>query len=83
MLSIPASAIIDSGLRKVALVDLGGGKFRPQAITTGMTGNGYVEVQGGLKVGDKVVTRANFLIDAESNLTSALTALTSDNGVQE
>ena len=83
VLSIPASAIIDSGLRKVALVDLGSGKFKPQAITTGMAGNGYVEVIDGLKQGDKVVTRANFLIDAESNLTSALTALTSENGAQQ
>ena len=38
--------------------------------------SGYVEVLSGLNDGDKVVTRANFLIDAESNLKSALTALT-------
>ena len=76
ILSIPASAVIDSGLRKVAIADLGEGRFAPREITTGRTGEGYVEVLTGLKDGDRVVTRANFLIDAESNLKSALTALT-------
>ena len=76
VLAIPTSSIIDSGLRKVAIADLGEGRFAPREITTGRTGDGYVEVLSGLNDGDKVVTRANFLIDAESNLKSALTALT-------
>ena len=82
MLAIPTSAVIDSGLRKVAIADLGEGRFAPREITTGRTGDGYVEVLTGLKDGERVVTRANFLLDAESNLKSALTALTSG-GVQQ
>ena len=82
VLAIPASAIIDSGLRKVAIADLGEGRFTPREIETGRTGDGYVEVLKGLNDGDRVVTRANFLIDAESNLKSALTALTTDTAKQ-
>ena len=82
VLAIPVSAIIDSGLRKVAIADLGEGRFTPREIETGRTGDGYVEVLKGLNDGDRVVTRANFLIDAESNLKSALTALTTDTGKQ-
>ena len=76
VLAIPSSAIIDSGLRKVAIVDLGEGRFAQREIETGRTGDGYVEVIKGLNSGDKIVTRANFLIDAESNLKAALSALT-------
>ncbi len=36
---------------------------------------GYVEIRDGLKDGENVVTSANFLIDAESNLKSALKSL--------
>ena len=83
VLTIPASAVIDSGLRKVAIADLGEGRFMPREIETGRTGDGYVEVLKGLSDGDRVVTRANFLIDAESNLKSAFTALTADAGKQQ
>ena len=38
----------------------------------GRRGGGYIEVRDGLAEGDAVVTSANFLIDAESNLKAAL-----------
>jgi Cu(I)/Ag(I) efflux system membrane fusion protein len=37
-----------------------------------MRTDGYVEVAEGLSEGESVVVRANFLIDAESNLKAAL-----------
>ena len=40
-----------------------------------MQGGGYVEITQGVSEGDKVVTAANFLIDAESNLKAALRSL--------
>jgi Cu(I)/Ag(I) efflux system membrane fusion protein len=76
VLSVPSSAIIDSGLRQVAILDLGGGKFAPRAVKLGRRGGEHVEILSGLNTGDKIVTKANFLIDAESNLKAALTALT-------
>jgi len=71
-LAVPDSAVLDSGTRQVVLVDRGQGVFEPRDIKTGMRADGYVEVKAGVKAGDQVVVRANFLIDAESNLKAAL-----------
>ena len=72
VLAVPDSAVIDSGDRQVVLVDKGEGRFEPRAVQLGRRGAGYVEIRDGLKDGETVVTSANFLIDAESNLKSAL-----------
>jgi Cu(I)/Ag(I) efflux system membrane fusion protein len=40
-----------------------------------MRGNGFVEIKEGISEGEKAVTSANFLIDAESNLRAALSSL--------
>ncbi|WP_298351945.1 efflux RND transporter periplasmic adaptor subunit [Rhodoblastus sp.] len=75
VLTVPESAIIDSGTSKLVLLDLGNGRFEPRAVKTGFHGQGEVEIREGVVEGDKVVTAANFLIDAESNLKAALQAL--------
>jgi len=75
--AVPDSAVIDSGTRQVVLVAKGEGRFEPRAVKLGRRGNGYVEIKEGLKPGEEVVTSANFLIDAESNLKAALQAFTS------
>lgn len=72
VLSIPSSAVIDSGTRQVALVRLDEGRFEPRAVTLGLRGDGFVEVLDGIAEGEQVVTAANFLLDAESNLKAAL-----------
>jgi Cu(I)/Ag(I) efflux system membrane fusion protein len=71
-LAIPDSAVIDSGTRQVVLVQKDEGTFEPRTVKLGRKADGYYEVLDGLKADDVVVTRANFLIDAESNLKSAL-----------
>jgi Cu(I)/Ag(I) efflux system membrane fusion protein len=71
-LAVPASAVIDSGNRQVVLVDLGDGRYEPRDVKLGRTGDGFREVLSGISEGDKVVVNGNFLIDAESNLQSAL-----------
>jgi Cu(I)/Ag(I) efflux system membrane fusion protein len=70
----PESAIIDSGTRQVVLIAKGEGRFEPREVKLGRRGDGYIEIKEGLSVGDEVVTSANFLIDAESNLKAALRA---------
>jgi Cu(I)/Ag(I) efflux system membrane fusion protein len=70
--AIPESAVLDSGTRRVVLIDLGGGAFEPREVEIGSRGDGYVEVVKGLAVGQRVVVNGNFLIDAESNLKAAL-----------
>jgi len=75
VLTVPASAVIDSGTRQVVLLRLAEGRFEPRTVTLGSRGDNYVEVLAGVAEGEQVVTSANFLIDAESNLQSALRGL--------
>lgn len=76
VIAIPASSIIDSGKTQVAMIQLAEGKFRAVKIRTGRRSAHQVEVLEGLNAGDRIVTRANFLLDAESNLQAALASLT-------
>lgn len=76
VLAVPDSAVIDSGDRQLVFIDKGGGSFEPRPVKLGRSGLGFTEIADGLSDGEVVVTSANFLIDAESNLKSALKALT-------
>jgi Cu(I)/Ag(I) efflux system membrane fusion protein len=71
-LAVPEGAIIDTGLRQIAIVDKGSGYFEPREVKVGSKVEGYYEVIKGLKAGERVVTSANFLIDSESKLKEAL-----------
>lgn len=77
-LSVPISALIDSGNRQVVIVDRGKGRFEPRAVKVGVRGDGFVEIVEGIKAGEDVVVAANFLIDAESNLKAALSSFTAE-----
>ncbi|WP_024506460.1 efflux RND transporter periplasmic adaptor subunit [Bradyrhizobium sp. ARR65] len=72
VVAVPDSSVLDTGSRQAVLVDKGEGRFEPRAVQLGRRGDGYVEVMEGLSAGEAVVTSANFLIDAESNLKAAL-----------
>jgi membrane fusion protein, copper/silver efflux system len=80
VLAVPDSAVLDTGTRQTVLVDRGEGRFEPRAVKLGARAGGYVAVLEGLRDGEKVVTGANFLIDAESNLRAALQAFTAPEG---
>jgi membrane fusion protein, copper/silver efflux system len=83
MLAVPASAVIDSGARQVVLVDRGEGRFEPRPVRLGTQAGDWIEVIEGVKAGEKVVTSANFLIDAESNLRAALQGFSNNSPAQE
>lgn len=69
---IPDQAVIRSGLRDVAFVSLGDGKFLPREVKLGAVGeNDMVEVISGLNEGDMVVTSSQFMLDSESRLREA------------
>ncbi|MBF0143619.1 MAG: efflux RND transporter periplasmic adaptor subunit [Magnetococcales bacterium] len=72
ILAVPDSAVLNSGTRQVVLVERGEGQYEPRPVQVGVQGGGYVQIREGLKEGEKVVVRANFLIDAEANLKGAL-----------
>jgi Cu(I)/Ag(I) efflux system membrane fusion protein len=75
VIAVPDSAVIDTGTRQVVILDKGEGRFEPREVKIGRQGGGFTEIRSGIAAGDKVVTAANFLIDAESNLQSALKSL--------
>ena len=75
VVTVSSSAVIDSGERQIVLLDKGDGRFEPREVKLGRRGGGNVEIREGLAENDKVVVSANFLIDAESNLKTALQGL--------
>ena len=75
VLTVPDSAVIDSGKRRIVLVQRAEGRFEPREVRTGARGDQYIEVLDGVKAGEEVVVAANFLIDAESNLKAAIGGL--------
>jgi membrane fusion protein, copper/silver efflux system len=82
VLTVPDSAVLDSGDRQAVIVDKGEGRFEPRNVRLGRRGGGYVEILDGLKGDEAVVTSANFLIDAESNLKASLKSLTGGSAAQ-
>ncbi len=75
VLQVPDDAVLESGTRNVVFVDLGEGKLLPREVTLGDRGNGAFEVKSGLAAGDIVVRGANFLVDSESRLKAAISAM--------
>jgi len=73
-LVVVEGAIIDTGLRQMAIVDKGNGYFEPREVKVGAKVDHYYEILKGLKAGERVVTSANFLIDSESRFKEAVGA---------
>jgi membrane fusion protein, copper/silver efflux system len=76
VLSVPASALIDTGLRHIAFVQKPNHHLEPRAVTIGLKTDDYVEVRSGLEEGDQVLSRALFLVDSESQLQAAIAGMT-------
>lgn len=72
VVTVPLSAVIDSGTRQIVLVQLAEGRFEPREVKLGSRSDTHAEVIEGIKEGEQVVVAANFLIDAESNLKAAI-----------
>ena len=66
--TVPADAVLDSGLKKTVFVDLGNGFFEPREVETGWRLGNRVEIVRGLEPGERIVTSSNFLIDSESRM---------------
>jgi Cu(I)/Ag(I) efflux system membrane fusion protein len=76
-LTVPRSAVLESGRRTLVLVDRGEGRFEPRPVKLGLRGEEMTEILEGLREQERVVVSANFLIDAESNLKAALSGFES------
>jgi len=67
---VPVDAVIHAGETSLVFVDLGDGKLKPQHVTTGQLTEDGIEILSGVNPGDTVVTKATFLLAAESRLKS-------------
>jgi membrane fusion protein, copper/silver efflux system len=68
---VPASAVLNSGLRQTVFVDRGNGHLEPRVVKTGRHLGDHVEILDGLRAGERIVTSGTFLVDSESQLQSA------------
>jgi Cu(I)/Ag(I) efflux system membrane fusion protein len=69
-LVVPKEAVLETGLRQLVFLDRGQGRYEPASVKLGRRSQDNVEVLEGLTAGDRIVTSANFLLDAESKLAS-------------
>jgi Cu(I)/Ag(I) efflux system membrane fusion protein/cobalt-zinc-cadmium efflux system membrane fusion protein len=72
-LTVPDDAVLRSGTGALVFVALGDGKFEPRPVELGVSGgDGFVQIRSGLRVGEDVVTSAQFMLDSESRLREAI-----------
>ena len=72
VLSVPRSAVLSTGERNLVFVKRADGMLEPRPVEIGVASSDRIEILRGLAGGDTVVTSATFLVDAESNLGTAL-----------
>jgi Cu(I)/Ag(I) efflux system membrane fusion protein len=70
-LVVPASAVLNTGKRKVVWVEVGENMFEPREVVLGAQTEEYYEVLQGLQGGEKIVVTGGFLLDSESQLQQA------------
>jgi multidrug efflux pump subunit AcrA (membrane-fusion protein) len=76
-IAVPEQAIIRSGERLIAIVAQGDGYFDVREVKGGLVAEGYMQILEGLHEGEQLVISSQFLIDAESNLRTAVAQFTS------
>jgi Cu(I)/Ag(I) efflux system membrane fusion protein len=75
VVAVPDSAVMQTGTRSIAFVARGIGEFDPRQVETGIRAGGWIEIRRGIAAGDTVVADANFLVDSESRLKSAISGV--------
>ena len=65
VLAIPATAVLDSGIRKLAYIERASGEYIPAELKLGSRAGDFYPVLAGLKEGDRVAVRGNFLLDSQ------------------
>ena len=71
VLLVPSEAVIQTGERSVVILDLGAGRYAPQAVVVGAQRAGQTIIESGLDDGTSVVVSGQFLIDSEASLRGA------------
>ena len=71
---VPDAAILDTGPRQIVYVMTGEGRYEPRQVKVGLRSDGQAQILSGVKAGEAVVDRANFLLDSESRIRAATTS---------
>ena len=79
MLAVPVTAVLDSGIRKIAYVERAPGEYVPAELKLGARAGDFYPVLAGLKDGDRVAVRGNFLLDSQFQI-SGLPSLFYEHG---
>ncbi|MBU4342706.1 MAG: efflux RND transporter periplasmic adaptor subunit [Candidatus Omnitrophica bacterium] len=82
VLAIPKNAVLDTGVRKIVWINQGNDTYEGRIIKIGPEATSVIDgaeskfypVLSGLKEGEMVVTKANFLIDSQSQLSGVAAA---------
>jgi Cu(I)/Ag(I) efflux system membrane fusion protein len=69
VLTVPVSAVLDSGTRRLVYVERIGGSFEAREVVLGPRGGEWYPVLQGLAEGERVVSRGGFLIDSQFQIT--------------
>jgi RND family efflux transporter MFP subunit len=69
---VPDSSVMNTGLRQIVFVNIGGDRFEPREVKVGYRSGGLAQIISGVEAGEKVVVRANFLLDSESRVRAAI-----------
>ena len=67
-LSVPADALVDSGLRKSVFVERSAGVFEAREVQVGLRAGDRVEIVKGLAPGERIVVSGTFLLDSETRM---------------
>lgn len=79
-LTVPRSALVQTGERTLVFVDVGNGQLTPHDVEVGRTVGDNAEVLSGVSAGQRVVTSAQFLLDSESNLVEVMKSMIGNMG---
>jgi RND family efflux transporter, MFP subunit len=82
-LTVPASAVVNTGERSIVFVDMGKGELMPHDVVIGRVAGNHAEVLSGLEPGQRVVTSAQFLLDSESNIADVMKSMIGQMGAAQ
>ncbi len=75
VLAVPRSAVLDTGMRKIAYVAKGDGVYEGRQLELGPAAGDYFPVLAGLNEGERVVTRGGFLMDSQTRISGGMAGM--------
>jgi hypothetical protein len=72
---VPQDAVMNTGTEQYVFIDKGNGYVQPRQVVIGSDAGEMIGIEQGLKSGERVVTGANFIVDAESRLKGAFAGM--------